>query len=68
MEDPTAVYESSPDSSGEGGGCSGLLGFLFSLVWLFFTLMYFLTEPGVIPMEKLEFTWRFFAGPVNFFL
>jgi hypothetical protein len=57
-----------PDDEG-GGGCLGFLT-LFAFGWLFFTLMYFFTERILMlpEMGKLEFAWRFFAGPVNFLL
>ncbi|MDA1129715.1 MAG: hypothetical protein O2913_13625 [Chloroflexi bacterium] len=45
------------------GGCLGLPG---STLWLFFTMMWFFTEPGAIPVGKWEFLWRFLAGPINF--
>jgi hypothetical protein len=32
-------------------GC-GCLGFPTSSLWLFFTLMYFFTEPGTFPLGK----------------
>jgi len=34
-------------------------------VLAFFTLMYFFTEEGALPAGKLEFFWRFLAGPFN---
>jgi hypothetical protein len=46
-------------------GC-GCLGIPTSSIWLFFTLMYFFTEPGAFPLGKWEFVWRFLAGPINF--
>tara|TARA_B100001146_G_C16191779_1_gene439468 strand:+ start:1150 stop:1320 length:171 start_codon:yes stop_codon:yes gene_type:complete len=46
-------------------GCS-CLGFPGSGVWLFFTLMWFFTEPDAIPIGKWEFVWRFLAGLINF--
>ena len=51
------------DGSKRGSGC---LGIPASGIWLFFTLMYFFTEEGVFPLGKLEFFWRFLAGPFNF--
>lgn len=51
---------------GGKGGCCGCLGVPTSSVWLFFTLMYFFTEPGAFPLGKWEFLWRFLAGPINF--
>ena len=45
-------------------GCC--LGFPGSGLWLFFTLMWFFTEDGAIPVGKWEFVWRFLAGPINF--
>jgi hypothetical protein len=48
------------------GGCLGFLTIL-AFGWLFFTLMYFFTERiHEAETGKLEFAWRFFAGPVNF--
>jgi len=44
-------------------GCFGIPG---STLWLFFTLMWFFTEDGAIPVGKWEFVWRFLAGPINF--
>jgi hypothetical protein len=46
-------------------GC-GCLGIPTSSLWLFFTLMYFFTESGALPVGKWEFVWRFLAGPINF--
>jgi len=46
-------------------GCS-CLGIPTSGIWLFFTLMWFFTEEGAIPIGKWEFVWRFLAGPINF--
>ena len=46
-----------------GFGCLGLPG---STLWLFFTLMWFFTEPDAVPVGRWEFVWRFLAGPVNF--
>lgn len=46
-----------------GPGC---LGIPFSAIWMFFTLMYFFTESEALPVGKLEFFWRFLAGPFNF--
>ena len=43
--------------------CFGIPG---STLWLFFTLMWFFTEDGAIPVEKWEFVWRFPAEPINF--
>ena len=51
------------DSSRRGAGCFGIP---LSGIWLFFTLMYFFTEEGAFPIGKLEFFWRFLAGPFNF--
>lgn len=45
-------------------GC-GCLAAPSSSFWLFFTLMYFFTEEGALPAGKLEFFWRFLAGPFN---
>ena len=45
---------------------SGCLGIPTSAIWLFFTLMYFFTESDALPVGKLEFLWRFLAGPFNF--
>ena len=45
-------------SAGAGGGGFGL--------WAFFSFMYFLTEPNVLPLGKWEYVWRFLAGPINF--
>lgn len=52
-------------SAGQKKGC-GCLGIPSYSLWLFFTLMYFITEAGAIPTGKWEFVWRFFAGPFNF--
>ena len=41
-----------------GGGGIGL--------WAFFSFMYMFTSHDVNPMDKTEFLWRFFAGPLNF--
>jgi len=35
-------------------------------LWLFFTLMWFFTEPDAIPIGKWEFVCRFLAEPINF--
>ena len=35
-------------------------------LWLFFVLMYLFTSRDVFPVDKLEFFWRFVAGPFNF--
>lgn len=35
-------------------------------LWAFFFLMYMFTSDTVQPVDKLEFLWRFFAGPINF--
>ena len=35
-------------------------------LWTFFSFMYFLTTPDVLPLGKWEYVWRFFAGPINF--
>ena len=51
------------DGGSRGPGCFGIP---LSGIWLFFTLMYFFTEPGAFPVGKLEFFWRFLAGPFNF--
>jgi hypothetical protein len=39
-------------------GC-GCLGFPGSGIWLFFTLIWFFTEPDAIPVGKWEFVWLF---------
>ncbi len=44
---------------------SGCFGIPVSGIWLFFTLMYFFTEEAALPTGKLEFFWRFLAGPFN---
>ncbi len=44
-------------------GSSGGIG-----LWAFFSLMYFMTTPGVIPLGKWEFVWRFIVGPINFLI
>ena len=35
-------------------------------LWSMFGLMYILTSDTVEPFGKLEFFWRFLAGPINF--
>jgi len=35
-------------------------------IWAFFSFMYFLTTPDVLPLGKWEFVWRLFARPINF--
>ncbi len=54
-----------PSFSDKKSGCS-CLGFPGSGIWLFFTLMWFFTEPDALPVGKWEFVWRFLAGPINF--
>lgn len=44
-----------------GSGGIGGIG-----IWTFFSLMFFFTTPGQIPMSLWEFIWRFIAGPINF--
>ena len=38
----------------------------FGATWTMFSLMYLMTSDTVEPFGKLEFFWRFLAGPLNF--
>ncbi len=49
-----------PGANQTRGGAGGLA------IWTFFSFMYFLTTPDVLPLNKWEYAWRFFAGPINF--
>ena len=37
----------------------------FGATWTMFSLMYLMTSDTVEPFGKLEFFWRFLAGPLN---
>ena len=38
----------------------------FGVTWTMFSLMYLMTSDTVEPFGKMEFFWRFLAGPLNF--
>ena len=38
----------------------------FGATWTIYSLMYLMTSDTVKPFGKLEFFWRFLAGPLNF--
>jgi len=50
----------SNSSSNTSNGAVGM-GF-----WEMFFLMYIHTSDTVAPVDKMEFFWRFLAGPLNF--
>ena len=58
--------DSRHDRKGRARRGSGCLSIPTSAIWLLFTLMYFFTEDDALPVGKLEFFWRFLAGPLNF--
>ena len=60
------MYDSGSDNRGSARHNSGCFGIPVSGIWLLFTLMYFFTEDVAFPIGKLEFFWRFLAGPFNF--
>lgn len=49
-----------PGANQTRGGVGGLA------IWTFFSFIYFLTTPDVLPLGNGEYAWRSFAGPINF--